>query len=478
MNNSSPFEIILQKGKSLANDNNVPTSAQIKEYKSVVVSFIKRKKRIVYGGTAVHYAIAMGSNYKEEIYSNPDEIDYDFYSPDPISDSIELCNELYEKKFPYVKRNVAISGVTYRIQVNTNIEIADITYCPESLFNRLETLKTKDSILFIHPNMLRLDMYKAISHMPHDFYRLTKDYSRLMMLEHYYPMKSFRINEGKAKESTGNKKDHKNLCDKIMREFVLPSQAKKETIVTGDYAYNFYISIIPRTANKVGGAGNKDYSGKISKGAINYLSLICISCEKAANEIMEIIRTDNDNDTIILKKFSPLLKIVGETAEIYYHDQLLCFIQEPKTQVVPYIKISHPTIDNEFLKISDYFGTLSYYHIRNLIEQDDSNITSIVELKIAANKYLQKMGGDDKSYLADPKNPFHIISLDGMQTYANTSVPTVKFSGKNRVLYLPENGIIQPNYEENKEYYKKEIDPYLSRGHAVPANVGIATMSP
>jgi hypothetical protein len=457
------FTDLKLKGKNLANEQNKPTLKQLGEYKESVLSFIKRKKRIVYGGTAIHYALMLATNGKEGLYSGVGEIDYDFYTPDPIGDSIDLCNELFDKGFPYVKRNLALSGTTYRIQVNTNIEIADVSYCPEWLFDKLPVLETEAGIKFIHPDMLRLDMYKAMGHLPHDFYRWEKDYTRLMLLEQHYPMRSFRLADSKEYTKAELPRKSSTLIDTVINDYVLKNQ--KTTLVTGDYAYNYYISIIPRGTNKVGGAGSGDYSGKLVTTQISLLSIIVTDYDHALQGIKDTLKEYSDHVTVTEQ--GALLKIIGKSAFINYKNSPIIFIQLARTQVVPYIKIRHN--EGTSIKITDYFGTLAFYHIMKIIDsiENDEYTGRIVDLKIAESKYTS---AHKEFTIIDPKNPFQLIMLDGMETNANTSEPHFKFSGK--VLYIPEVSKIKPDYEKNKEYYRTVVDPEIGGGarpHDPPA---------
>jgi hypothetical protein len=449
---NNKFNNLVEVSVELADNHNKPTLAELTLYKNETLAFIKKRKRIIYGGTAIHYALMEATDGKDGLYTGTGKIDYDFYTPDPIGDSIDLCNLLFDKGFPYVKRNLAISGSTYRIQVNTNIDIADVSYCPQWLFDKLPTLKTKEGLLIIHPDMLRLDMYKAMNHIPHDLYRFRKDYTRLMKLEQYYPMRAFRI--GNDYEVDLPVKTPQ-IIDAVLN-YVCKNQ--KEIILTGDFAYNFYISTIPRNANKVGGSGTNDYSGKLVKNKIRLLSMIVIKFHEITQKITELIKTIiTKHENLRFDYRASLLKIIGKSLTVYYKDTPIIIIHDARIQVIPYIRIPH---NDNAVKITDYYGTLAFYHIMKIINSDlnDEYTGKIVDLKTSESKYKSIFNPD----FADAKNPFHIITTKGLETYAKTSEPHFKFSGK--ILYIPEVAKITADAAKNKEYYEKVVDPEIGGG--------------
>jgi hypothetical protein len=334
-----------------------------------------------------------------------------------------------------------------------------VSYCPQWLFDKLETLKTKDGVLLIHPNMLRLDMYKAMGHVPHDLYRFKKDYTRLMKLEEYYPMRSLRI--GNDYDVTLPKKTPA-IIDEVLT-YIMGNQ--KEIIVTGDFAYNFYVSTIPRGSNKVGGSGSGDYSGKLVKNKIKLLAMIVIKFAEITAQIREIVESQVSNHDHLRFDFrGSLLKIIGKTMTIYYKDTPIIMVQDARTQVLPYIRIPY---NEKPIKITDYFSTLAFYHIMKIIDSESSDeyTGKIVDLKISATKYTNAYNPN----CADPKNPFHIITAKGLETHAKTSEPHFKFSGK--IVYIPEVSKMTPDAAKNKEYYETVVDPEIGGGGAaLPQN--------
>ena len=62
----------------------------------IVEEFIRKRKRICYGGTAINNILPE----KEQFYSKDIELpDYDFFSPSPLKDAKDVANIYYKKGF-------------------------------------------------------------------------------------------------------------------------------------------------------------------------------------------------------------------------------------------------------------------------------------------------------------------------------------------------------------------------------------------
>ena len=66
-----------------------PFGSEIKEVNSIIIQFIKERKRKIYGGYAINLLIKQ-KNPEKAIYKEKEYPDIDFYSPEPINDLIDL----------------------------------------------------------------------------------------------------------------------------------------------------------------------------------------------------------------------------------------------------------------------------------------------------------------------------------------------------------------------------------------------------
>jgi hypothetical protein len=108
--------------KQIYLNNYEPTIKEIKSVYSDIMNFIKEKKRIIYGGYAQNELIKHKKK-DDGFYKETDIADIEFYTPDPIGDTIDLVDLLYKKNYKYVEGKEGVHQETYKIFVNF------INYC-------------------------------------------------------------------------------------------------------------------------------------------------------------------------------------------------------------------------------------------------------------------------------------------------------------------------------------------------------------
>lgn len=156
----------------------------------IVKEFIIDKGLILYGGTAIDFALRL---FGDKIY--PDSMlqvpDLDFFSPQAIKDSYELADILYKAGYQSVRAINALHTTTMKVDLVDNHYIADISYVPDEIFNKLPTLEYA-GMKIIHPNYQKIDMHLSLcfpyANAPKEsvFERWEKDMKRLAKLEEYY----------------------------------------------------------------------------------------------------------------------------------------------------------------------------------------------------------------------------------------------------------------------------------------------------
>ena len=115
------------EGKKLLNN---PEIVRIIE---IVESFLKNKKRICYGGTAINNILPE----EDKFYNKEIELpDYDFFSPDPLNDAKTLADIYYKEGFEEVEAKAGAHAGTFKVFVNF-IPVADITFMDPKLYKSL-----------------------------------------------------------------------------------------------------------------------------------------------------------------------------------------------------------------------------------------------------------------------------------------------------------------------------------------------------
>jgi len=169
-----------RKGRQTVSDPDV------KQIISMLEDFLKKKKLVCYGGTAINNILPIDDQFYDKNIEIPD---YDFYSPNAMDDAKELADIYYKAGFQEVEAKAGVHHGTYKVYVNF-IPVADITYLDKSLFKRVQKEGIRVyGILYCPPNFLRMNMYLELSRPAGDISRWEKVLKRLILLNKNYPLK-------------------------------------------------------------------------------------------------------------------------------------------------------------------------------------------------------------------------------------------------------------------------------------------------
>jgi hypothetical protein len=150
---------------------------------------IVQNKNILVGGMAVDSALRLKGS---KLYDDNEIPDFDYYSPKNADDAYQLGSELCELGYPNVDVITAIHTTTMKVRVDGNV-VADITYMPPKVFERIPTLEYK-GMLIVHPWMVMLDQFRSLStpyeNPPNEviFERWRKDVTRFNLLHRVYTL--------------------------------------------------------------------------------------------------------------------------------------------------------------------------------------------------------------------------------------------------------------------------------------------------
>jgi hypothetical protein len=177
---------------------------------SVVNTFIKRKKRVCYGGTAMNMILPEKKRFYDP---NTDLPDYDFYTPDVEGDIEELVKDLKAEGYEDVYHKVGIHAGTKKILVNF-IAVADITGITPELFAIMyrRSIK-KDGVHYTDPDVLRMMMYLELSRPRGMVERWPKVFERLQLINQEFPIKAGCSGGGQWYESLISTDVRKTILD-------------------------------------------------------------------------------------------------------------------------------------------------------------------------------------------------------------------------------------------------------------------------
>lgn len=205
----------------------------VKKMIAIVEEFIKSKKLICYGGTAINSILPVHAQFYDK---NTEIADYDFFSPNALEDSKELADIYYKAGFGSVECKSGVHHGTYKIFVDY-IPMADVTSIEPKIYKTLlEDAVIVDGIRYCPPDYLRMNMYLELSRPAGDTSRWEKVVSRLLLLNKYHPM-TIKSDCGDLVKKINND-DKKDFAK--TREMLKDQLINQDVIFFGDFALSLY----------------------------------------------------------------------------------------------------------------------------------------------------------------------------------------------------------------------------------------------
>ena len=285
-------------------------SPEIKIIFDVLEDFIKKKKLILYGGTAINNILPKRDQFYDKRYILPD---YDMYSYDAMNDAKELVDSYAFHGFQECEAKSAIHEGTYKVYVNF-IPVADITYVPKPLFESIKKDAIDvDGMLNSPPNLLRMAMYLELSRPFGDVSRWEKVLKRLILLNKNYPLKARKCKKtiSKTKIKTKIKMQDETKIYNILKNVFI----NEKVVFFGAYALSKYSKYMSKKIN---------YKFK-NKPDFDVLSE---NPKEVANKIKsKFIEHDINKCSVI--KHNKIGEIIPEHYEIKVDDNTVAFIYKP-----------------------------------------------------------------------------------------------------------------------------------------------------
>jgi hypothetical protein len=319
---------ILRKAVDLAEERvgkNVLNSPDIKKMITIVEDFLRKKKCICYGGTAINNLLPI----EDQFYNKDIEIpDYDFFSPNAIEDAKELADIYHKEGYQDVEAKAGQHFGTYKVFVNF-IPIADITRLESKLYKSVfEDSIRIDGIYYAPPNFLRMSLYLELSRPAGDVSRWEKVFKRLKLLNKHHPLKGDKcdsvlfINTFEDNETLDNKLRTKTLSKKneimfkkndlyniVKRTFI-----SQGLIFFGGYAFKHYQRLDHK--NKYLGNHNPDFD------------ILSENPYQSAQILQERLKSNGFKNIKIIERTN-IGEIIPTHYEIKVQGKTVAFIYEP-----------------------------------------------------------------------------------------------------------------------------------------------------
>jgi hypothetical protein len=222
-------------------------SPDVSKIISIVENFIRQKKLVCYGGTAINNLLPKESQFYDKDVDIPD---YDMYSPTPIDDSKELTDIYFTAGFTEVEAKAGQHHGTYKVFVNF-IPVADISFMPAELFARVSAdAISSDGILYAPPDFLRMSMYSELSNPDGQVSRWEKVLKRLTLFNKIHPMQQQHCNNKHTLSSQSEDAHaHVELSD-VTYKTAMQVLIDQECVFFGSVAMNLFSDQAPKWRRK------------------------------------------------------------------------------------------------------------------------------------------------------------------------------------------------------------------------------------
>jgi hypothetical protein len=285
----------------------VVNSEEIKKMIVIVEDFIKLKNLICYGGTAINNILPL----EDQFYNKDVEIpDYDFFTPDALSDAKELADLYYKNGYTDVEAKSGQHHGTYKVFVNF-IPVADLTQLPKEIYASLKKESVRVSgILYAPPNFLRMSMYLELSRPAGDISRWEKVLKRLALLNKNYPLTSINCNDIDFQREMTDKTNEDEIYENVKNTLV-----NQGVVFFGGYAISLYSQYMPKNLQK-----------KLEK--IADFDVISHEPKTTAEIVVERLKDVGINKAKIIYH-KPIGEIIPEHYEVRIENDTVAFIYKP-----------------------------------------------------------------------------------------------------------------------------------------------------
>ena len=346
----------------------VAQSPEVKKIISGVERFLREKKLVCYGGTAINSILPE----KYRFYNNDIEVpDYDFYSPNALEDAKELGNIFFNMGYNEVEAKSGSHPGTFKVFVNF-LPVADITHMDSALFNVLSAKSyIKHGIRYAPTNFLRMAMYLELSRPEGDVSRWEKVLKRLTLLNKVYPMKlincsrfEMELQNRNIRNSKTRSLDHpetetetetetelskmsesnsKHVLDKKIYDITQKVLMNSNVVFIGGFADILYRKYLPKSDRH-----------KLSKQP--EFDVLSNNPEELA-KLIKLTLTTNGFENVAIEKMPPIGEIILDHYKVAVDSNIVALIYKP-TACHSYNTIK---LNTQIIKVASIDTMLMFY---------------------------------------------------------------------------------------------------------------------
>ena len=280
----------------------------IRDVNVIVEQFIRDKKLICYGGTAINNILPMEDQFYDK---NIDIPDYDFFSVNAVSDAKELADIYLSRGYSDVEAKSGVHKGTYKVFVNF-IPVADITYIVPDIYRSLKKDIIKvNGLSYAPPNFLRMGMYLELSRPDGDVSRWEKVLKRLVLLNKNYPIKNSRCDSVNFQRVFEGEQGDRDDIYYTIRDSIID----QGLVFFGGFASTMYGKYMPQKQRK-------------QLLTIPDFDVLTEDPEKTSTIIRERLTEKGYNKVKIVKK-APVGELIDTHYEIIVDGETLCILYKP-----------------------------------------------------------------------------------------------------------------------------------------------------
>nr|QFG73829.1 MAG: hypothetical protein [Megaviridae environmental sample] len=289
----------------------------------IILEFIKKNKRVMVGGMAQHY-IATEKDPNNIIYENPQNHDFEFYSPHAIDDMIYLCKELRNYKIDIEGFSAQHIG-TMKIKVG-NYELVDITYIPSKIYDKLPWRIIKGVRCIETQNIYR------------DFMNILSDFTEERRFSTI--LKRWRA---LVKHNPVHYTYNKKLLNRKHTHSIKPHKPHHTTILNLLLGYSNIIITDTMAFNMIMKETKQPYRVPLRE-------VTCISVDfttdakKLYHELLKLY------PNLEFREYHPFMDILGKSIEFYAGDMHILRLFDCNKKCVPWVRIGEYKV-HAFLKL-------------------------------------------------------------------------------------------------------------------------------
>lgn len=362
--------------------NNIlePTQDEFDTIINIIIKYIIKKQRIIYGGYALNLLIKK-RNIKDAIYKDGiNRADVEFYTPEPLEDLYNICNLIYNSGFKHVIGRQAMHEESYKIAANFQ-EYCDITYVPINVYSKMRT-KLVTNILLTNPTFIYVDRYRMFNDAFGSAWRWNKEIKRFYLLQKYYPLTN---NISKCQIDN---KHVKHVIDFIESKFL---KTTNTVVIFGHYAYNYYL--------------DKSKTKKHNIINVPHIDVISINYVQDSIKLYKLLVKEYGQD-IEKVEYYPFFQYTGMRCCFMYKQIMVANIYDNNNKCIPYKTVNNMKIGT-FTFVLMMLLIMEFYTYVNKYENDNTIYKTLISNLINFRNYYLK--SQNKTVL--DKTPFEEFTI-------------------------------------------------------------------